>query len=626
MSNSKGAAQHSANKVELHTPEQKPAPDDSFLVKYREMKRWAAELPIANIGETARQTYKTLVASNRVKMPSLARAEIAELFREPVRYINSNMTKHYVDVGFPLTQKSFQAAQLAIELCNEIANAYKIILKEQLREDSPEKFNQDLVVVSIHRTLQYLGQSMFHTYLIYGDYQPGIWREIHFLYTWAAQNHVHNVPVKESSIRRWGQKNRSIEDLYKGFLLLATVGPNRLRQSQIRRIHERMPEWAALTKIRAVNDVSHAAGIFYINLWSDEPPAKSLSQNEKMDARYRAFDLNEILSQVRADYEQAKWESPTDLDRNEDALPRSLLRILIRGWNKSLQRKFARTQLKLKLDIVVGLNNLYRVLQAQKEPLQQEKKAASKHKDPTIDSMKGKLNWNDSVFSTLAVASPVNPYGSSDSIFGDSVAASTQFGDAQNQVPTWAQQPSNNLDELFSVLTYNESTEGYCLEWKGEVPPKVRVGDLLGFRSDRNPNEYGLAVIRWLTYRKKDVLLLGVQIISAQVNLAHLEQTVAGMEKKRERDRCLLLTGNGTDNDMQGIVTNSKAYSQGSHLYLRTDFGEHQIKLTQWVESSNSFIQYDFEYVEAETSGHTGRGTVANEGAKDGFDDLWGDL
>ena len=71
--------------VALSIPAQTPPPKDSFLLSAREVRRWAEELPIANIGETARQVYNTLVTFNRIQVPTLNRTEVIEIFREPVR-------------------------------------------------------------------------------------------------------------------------------------------------------------------------------------------------------------------------------------------------------------------------------------------------------------------------------------------------------------------------------------------------------------------------------------------------------------------------------------------------------------------------------------------------------------
>lgn len=601
--------------LDLHIPEQVPPPEDSFLLKPREVKRWVANLPTANIGETARQVYKTLVTFNRIEVPPIIRAEVIEMFREPVRYINLNMTKHYVDVGFPLQQKARKASQLAIELCNEVAISYKSVVQNML-QGSDDKFDQNLLIVAIHRALQYLGQSMFHTFLVYTDRPVGLWREIHALYAYAAQNHVQQIPVKETSKRRWKQKTRSIEDLYKGYLLLETTAPQRLRQSQIRRIHNQIPEWSKLTSMKEVGELSYSTGVFYVNLWSDKPPQKSLSSSEKSDSRFRAFDLNDILAKARTDFDQTDWESPVNVEKGDDEFSRSLLRLLIRGWNKSLERKFARTQLSVELQVTVGIPNLYSILEHDRQEAAQ---AAGNTPGLTGQQRGGNLAWNDSVFSTLAIATPAKSTAG-DSIFSDSLAvASTLLGDDKSA--SWAQPEPQTTTELFSVLTYNESAEGYCLHWQGKRPPKIRVGDLLGIRSEVNPREYGLGIVRWLRNTEQDDLYLGIQVISSHVTAATVVPSEKATHSKRNQHRCLLLTGDGIDKDQLGLIVNTKEFPVGSIITLITEFGEHQIRLTEWMESSTSFIHYQFDYLDH------GRAKKQESVDKDSnFDELWDDL
>lgn len=611
-------------RVELTIPKQAPAPDDSFLLNPREVKHWAEQLPVANVGETARQVYKTLASFNRMEIPTLIRAEVIELFREPVRYINTNITKHYINVGFPLSPKAGKAALLATELCSEIAISYKILFLEQVLGDE-HNFNQKLVIVAAQRALQYLKQRMFHNLLVYRNYQKGLWREANYLYAWASQNHVHQIGVKENSHFVWKRKSvQSIEDVYKDMLLIATTSPYRLTQSHLRRVHDKLPEWNQLTEIGAVNDIDDhgGAGIFYLNLWSDEPPQKSISPAQSNDSRFRAFDLNGILAEARREYEEAEWESPAHLDHDHQHLSRSLLKLLIRGWNKSLERKFARNSLQHELYAIVGLSNLLRLLEKNIEEATAEEQATNKQKKKASVSTPSHLTWNDSVFSTLAIASPINNLGG-DSMFTEgSNLASALLGtagesDTQNLFDKLARDPSS----AFSVLTYNESVEGYCLGWKESYPMKVRVGDILGIRSPNNPDEYSVAVTRWLKDIEEKQLYIGIQVLASSCSPVVITPGPKASSNRQNQYRCLLIAGGGIESERRGLLTNTRAFKLHTTMTMVTEFGEHQIKLTKWVESNNNFIHYYFSYVEE------GKHPVENsDEPEDDFQDLWNEL
>ena len=609
-------------RVELSIPKQSAAPEDSFLLSPRDVKRWAEQLPVANVGETARQVYKTLASFNRMKIPTLIRAEVIELFREPVRYVNTNITKHYINVGFPLSPKARKASLLATELCHEIAISYKILFLEQVMGNE-NNFNQKLVIVAAQRALQYLKQRMFHNLLVYRDYHEGLWREVHYLYAWASQNHVHQIGVKENSRFTWKRKSvQSIEEVYKDMLLIATTNPYRLTQSHLRRVHDKLTEWDKLTEIGTVSELDkHSAGIFYLNLWSDEPPQKSISPAQNNDSRFRAFDLNGILAEARREYEEAEWESPAHLDHDHQHLSRSLLKSLIRGWNKSLERKFARNTLQHELYAIVGLSNLLRLLEKNIDAAAEEQKnAKNQEKDSSLNSA-SHLTWNDSVFSTLAIASPTNSLGG-DSMFTDSTnLASVLLGTAADAEPqNLFEKLARDPNAAFSVLTYNESVEGYCLGWKDSYPMKIRVGDILGIRSPNNPDEYGVAVARWIKDVREKELYIGIQILASNCSPVTITPGTKTSSNRQNQHRCLLVSGSGIESERRGIITNTRAFELNTIMTMVTEFGEHQIKLTKWVESNNNFIHYYFSYVEETQPKET------STAPEDDFQDLWNDL
>jgi hypothetical protein len=65
----------------------RPRPTALLLDPESRQSSWFEALPMANIGETARQVYSTLVEFNRTEIPDLLRAKTVEKFRPPVEYI-----------------------------------------------------------------------------------------------------------------------------------------------------------------------------------------------------------------------------------------------------------------------------------------------------------------------------------------------------------------------------------------------------------------------------------------------------------------------------------------------------------------------------------------------------------
>ncbi len=159
----------------LRIPERSAASVDTFLSKPKEVEEWVKRLPMANVGETSRQVFKTLVEFNRLEISSPTRIKVAELFRQPVSYISNNLRKYYFDVSFPLSAKNRKIAVLSRELYSELAITYKIFIEHTISGKS-KKFDKKLLIISIHRVIHYLSLTLFQSVIIYDPYPKQIWQ------------------------------------------------------------------------------------------------------------------------------------------------------------------------------------------------------------------------------------------------------------------------------------------------------------------------------------------------------------------------------------------------------------------------------------------------------------------
>jgi hypothetical protein len=151
---------------------------------------------------------------------------------------------------------------------------------------------------------------------------------------------------------------------------------------------------------------------------------------------------------------------------------------------------------------------------------------------------------------------------------------------------------------VFSILVDDESIGGYQLRWGNTILPKVRVGDMLGIRPKNTPVGYILGIVRWLRYFDDDDLRLGIQIISPSCHSATLISSEKTSSSSKNHYRCLLLSGKGVNNIQAGLICDTREFELNTVLTLVTDSGSQQIMLTDWLESNNRFIHYQFKYLE----------------------------
>ena len=87
----------------------------------RDLKRWIANLPKANIGETARQLYQGLSELNQLLTPSDNRLQMLELLRPEVYYVCKHLERHFLHQSIVLDERSRKIANLCQALQNHLA-------------------------------------------------------------------------------------------------------------------------------------------------------------------------------------------------------------------------------------------------------------------------------------------------------------------------------------------------------------------------------------------------------------------------------------------------------------------------------------------------------------------------
>lgn len=619
-----------ASGLGLVIPNLAPPPDDTFLLDPRSTSRWLDGLPMANIGETARQVYRAMIDFNHYQIHDVARAKIVELFRSPIAYICDNLQKHYLDVGLPLSDKAWKTALLSRELNLELAASYKIIIERMLRGES-ERFDRKLLVIAIHRAIYYLQRVWLYSTLVYTTPPAGLWKELHALFAFAQQNRVHQVPIKMKTEQ--AQHISSIEDLYKQLLLLASASPGRLRQQQMLQLAKHALDWAAMTRFVEVDPEDTPGGRINVLPGTDEGPRHNALRSPFSQGRTLVLDMRNLLQQLRSDIEQAPWDVPVGGQSEKPVLIRPLLRQLIIAWNRPPERAFVRTRLNFELDIVCGLSTLHGQLEGHRSETDIQISSLSSEESPTGPLGSSTLSpYPQSTTSHHSIGdmnnlslSPVDDVAGNDSLVNDSflqLSANSLPSDLSGDWSDSLEAPEG-ADKI-SLKTLNESAGGYCIDWQsnGDIP-KVKVGELIGIASASQRQQFSLGIVRWLrmgTTRKMEV---GLQILANQIEAISV-RTAGDIHNRRvdsapSKGLLLAAADQSSTTHQPSLVLNAVSYPVGTELWMKTTAGERLIRLTKLVEFNSAFAQYQFSKSDQPTS-------ESEDNPANNFDDLWNNL
>ncbi|MCU7851950.1 MAG: hypothetical protein KZQ80_07035 [Candidatus Thiodiazotropha sp. (ex Monitilora ramsayi)] len=602
------------NRIGLRVPEQLPAKGSPFFLSDKELNAWVEQLPIANIGETSRQIFQALRTFNRTLVPAKRRLLSAEYFRDPLSYIATNLNKHYLDNGFPLSDKAYKIAVLNRELHSGLATAYKAVIVDLLLENQG-KPDRKLLVQAIHRCLSYLSRVILLSVLVYDPYPKRIWRELHVLHRLATRYGLETVDV-DDPLESHG-KSSSIDEAYRRCVLFSLASPYKMRQKDNVLVFDTLLEWSHLVDFHTYEDAPEEASIV-VRQDTDLAPTHETIEGDADNKYLLKLDASQLIVKLRGQF--AEQQEGSQL-WGITALDKSLVRQLIKLWSKAQKRAFVRTKLNFELRIAVGLRSIHKLITFGGDVGREEEKEIDDGTWIETAFAEGNNPKISPHFSLMPMeADNYNPRRGDFEEFGpnsrdfDAIEPSSQIWESET---TKLEEPATNI-----LKTINESAGGYCLDWKGEQIPKIQVGELIGVQSAMSANQFGVGMVRWMRRTRDDSLQVGVQMVApnAMAVNARLESN-----KKDEPQECLLLPEVGTSGQPTSFICSSYPFKLGHELIVNEGENLREIKLTRLLEASGAVSQFQFAYLD---QGELADGDESQDesGGETDFDNLWSNL
>jgi hypothetical protein len=602
------------NRIGLRIPAQSPPHGKAIFLSEKETAEWVDGLPLANIGETSRQIYQTLHEHNRTLIPYKKRFLSTELLRQPIEYVGTNLQKHYVNVGFPLSEKAHKVAMLNRELHNALATAYKSIVVDIVVANHG-KSDYRLLSTAIHRAIHHLSKMMLLSVLVYEPYPTNTWFELHVLHRLACRYHLESQNVED--LLETSDDRSSIDEIYRRAALFCLSSPYKIRQRENIVIFEALLDWARYTRLYDPSETPLETSIV-LKRDEDSPPTHTALHSEFDSSHVKKMDVSRLIEQLREQFDDAK---PQQKLSGADTLEKNLLRQLIYLWSSEQKRTFVRTKLNFELRIAVGLNRIYQlVFQGEDKPVEEPQKTEDQDTDWINKKYRENKLFDISARFTLepveADDKPAVRRRDFEAFGPNSYDDSAEL--PEPAAPIWQspQQP-HQPQPTFRCKTLNESAGGYCLDWKGSQTPKILVGELIGVQSSLVKNQFGLGLVRWMKKSPQQSLQVGIQMIAPNAQAILAKQGNHGHSTVQE---CLLLPEVGTSGQPSSFICPSVPFHVGDRLVLENGDSSREIKLTRLLESSGSISQFQFIYTDQQT-------VQTEDPTEEGdFDNLWSTL
>ncbi|MFB4370818.1 MULTISPECIES: molecular chaperone [unclassified Pseudomonas] len=571
----------------------------------RDLKRWIAGLPKANIGETARQLYQALIELNQLLTPSDNRLQLLELLRPEVYFVCQHLERHFLNQAIVLDERPRKVANLCQALQNHLAIGYKLIISRLAAQ--PNRERNALLGTALQRAVHSLNGPLIRTSQLYCPVPEGLWLELHQIYLIARRHELHKVVIRDPLARH--TQGLSVEQGYIVALLIGCSRCNQMRQSAIARLAEALEAWSPLINLQAG---SQPSSIFAVAPQLDGPPRyTSLFQPSELQGAL-GIDPTPLVDAIKDHLELQPEERARSRLPVPDGFTIDMLQHAAAAWGDISERTFQRTQGTGSMTLCIGMSALNYYLangRVFSEILKQQVDTAASFKprggepDVWANAPDARRNeWENGLsFEEIEYPKPA-----------DELEAQGGGGES---FPT------------FQLSIVNHSPGGYCLSWPKEVPTQLQAGEILGIRD--NPQQgWSVAVVRWIRQVRGGGTQMGIELIAPHAQSCGL-QLVRKAEQNSQYLRALLLPEIAAISRPATLITPRLPFQEGSKVLININGKERRAVLSQKQLSTGSFSQFEYHDLEQKAADHatsvTASGTQRPAGEED-FDSLWKSL
>ena len=560
---------------------------------------WIAELPKANIGETARQLYHGLTELNQLQIAPDKRLAMLERIRPGVHYVCSALARYYLGQSIVLEDRPRKVANLSQSLQNHLANGYKIVVAQA--DSIKSRDRGELMSLAIQRAIRALSGPLLRAYQLYCPVSDGTWLEIHQLYLAARTRNLHLNAIKDPETV--DGKALSIERAYLAVLLMGAARPNQIRQSAMAKLFAILEEWSGLVQLVEPDSPD---GLFIINLDMDCPPRyRSLVLDEDLTGSL-GLDTRQLVETIKhylLDNDGARQRL-----RVPEGLGVELLQHLSQSWGDLAERTFNRMPGQGELRVTIGMSATHFQIAGQS-------------------------------FSQFMNAEDTNPFsdaarraaqeGWSNAFDGDKDIEWAPDVEKINYHTTNEPSDEENAENypVHSLRIVNHSPGGFCLTWPREVPKQLQAGELLGVQ-EQSDQGWSLAVVRWIRQVRGGGTQMGIELIAP-----HCSPCAIKLLRKAEQPsrylRALLLPEVTALDRPPTLITPRLPFQVNSRVMLCLGSQEQRALLVDRVMTTGSFSQFTHQVIgQIDKAGGKSEtdSTSFAIATDDDFDSLWKSL
>lgn len=539
--------------LRLSVPVQDPAVGGKVETRPAQVRKWLTGLPILNVAESMGILHTALFDLNRCPLKPQLRLELLELYRKPVQTVTRSLEPRHLGNMLPLSEKNKELAGRARDVQLEMAYGYKAAVLDMASTLPLGAVPADLAQ-PVHHAIRYLTQGLLRCFEVYAPVPPGIWHEIHQLYSYADGLGITQVPVRDP-LNRILHTNHVLH-AYKHALLLGLCNPHQLTYRLVDKIDLYLDRWADFTELTGTICTTKRKCQFMIQLDVDQPGRPCTGQPpEDPGAPFQILNTRALVEKVHLQLTALSTRfkpDPEGLPQDFfDEHAKELLRRLVMSWCISPTRRFSRLVKEEEGELVVGVDAVNYFLNGAK-PFE-----LSREPEETIE------------------------------ITLDSHSLSFM----QNVL-----HPADRKFSKQSCKIIDEGAGGLGLTILNIVSVQLRVGDLIAV-NHANQSQWIVGLIRWARSTGADRVQIGMQRLAPSAKPVAVQPVSTG-NARQDFKLAVLLSELPVLEQPKTLITPAGVFQPERNLFLETGHELQMVRTKRLLENTPAFEWFEYKLLD----------------------------
>lgn len=583
---------------------------DLFDTRPASVDKWLAALPLASVGETARQLYSALRNVNlQDDVPAKNYFHFLESISQPLSLILPELHKHYAGKPLPLTPKRRKIANLYSQLLLQAIEGYQRVISSSVEL---VLFGwKKVVTTAVHRILFYQSLMLCNYRLLYLPFPRGAWQQLYWLYQLIDKYEL--LDSKVVSISKQGVKT-TLENEYKKLLLISLLSPNLFRISELHAVLDTMDRWPSYTTLSHLRP-DNATHVYAFLCDTDMPPGLIAGSNSPSakNLQMHYFDISPLIAYINAQLTHAGEKTATQPFWHEAASDQRTLLLLLNTWGRPPIRDGERRPMSGQAELAIGMSAIHYLIAEGRNTIQ-----------PAATTVKTNSTKSSSLFSfdmLNSASSSGTPDAATFHTGRDSVhdVWETAFFEPEAPPPSWTESISLKAYSYLEVGVLNVSKGGFCIGIPQESLQNIQTGELIALRGKNG--QWQLGEIRWMVCPINGPIRAGVKRLSNRVSQAHLHLDVGQTQTQPIR----ALVGEqeqGLTLFMPSLPTNL----EGRHLSLEYNGQQHRFVFDATLDGSMQGNAYHIHLQNNHAPASATMAATTTATATDRFAKVWTSL